>query len=95
MESRKRYPGIGIIGSSKTAGLYGVDNGITDWQGGGIQHLFYENYEQDLIHSATTYVQQVNDVIEIGNRKIDGIHHPVHQHPSKSSVVEGGIQFEY
>ncbi|WLD92598.1 hypothetical protein [Alkalihalobacillus sp. AL-G] len=89
MDTTKRYPAIGLIGSDHTSALYGVENGIVDWQGMGIQHFFYKNYEQDLIHSATTYIQHENNVIELGNRRIDGQHHPVHQRPVSTSVEEG------
>lgn len=87
----KRYPGIGIIGHDHISALYGVDNGIVDWQGTGIQHFFHSSFEQDLIHSATTYIQhESSGQIELGNRCISGNTHPVHQHP-ESSVVENGF----
>ncbi|NHM33619.1 hypothetical protein [Neobacillus terrae] len=88
MESR--YPGIGIIGNDHISALYGVDNGIVDWQGTGIQHFFYGSFQQDLIHTATTYIQHASSgEIELANRLISKDTHPVHQHPYASTVEEG------
>ncbi|RSK28297.1 hypothetical protein EJF36_16300 [Bacillus sp. HMF5848] len=86
----KRYPGIGIIGHEHISALYGVDNGIVDWQGTGIQHFFYGSFDEDLIHSATSYIQHYSGQIEMGNRLIRQETHPVHQQPV-ASVVEDGF----
>ncbi len=86
----KQYPGIGIVGYENISALYGVDNGIVDWKGTGIQHFFHKSFEQDLIHSATTYLHHESlEKIELGNRLISKDCHPVHQHPLKSTVEEG------
>lgn len=87
--NKKRYPAIGILGGENISALYGVDNGLVDWQGVGIQHFFYKTYEQDLIHSAVTYLRHHSGVLEIGNRKIDGKRHPVHQHPILTKTEDG------
>lgn len=86
----KRYPGIGIIGHDQISALYGVDNGMVDWQGTGIQHFFFGSFDQDLIHSATTYLHDHSrDQIELANRLIGKETHPIHQHPKKSAVEDG------
>ncbi|MDQ0338461.1 hypothetical protein J2S00_001245 [Caldalkalibacillus uzonensis] len=85
----QRYPGIAVVGGENTSALYGVDNGIVDWQGVGIQHFFYQTYEHDLIHSAVTFLKHPNGELEIGNRKINGKSHPIHQHPQTTSTKEG------
>lgn len=85
----KKYPGIAVLGGEKISALYGVDNGIIDWQGVGIQHFFHRNYEDDLIHSAVTFLRHNNGVIEVGNRRIDGKRHPEHQHPLFTDTIDG------
>lgn len=87
---KKHYPGIGILGHESITALYGVDNGIVDWQGTGIQHFFHKSFQYDLIHSATTYLQHsASNQIELGNRLISQQTHPIHQHPFASSVENG------
>lgn len=90
-KNRKPYPGIAVVGGENISALYGVDNGIVDWQGTGIQHLFYENYEEDLIHSATSFIRFTDGTVEVGNRLVDGKSHPVHQTPSGSENEQGFI----
>jgi hypothetical protein len=87
--TKKRYPAITVLGGEKISALYGVDNGIVDWKGVGIQHFFYDSYEYDLIHSGVTYIKHTNNVVELGNRLINGKSHPIHQHPSDISTKEG------
>jgi GH15 family glucan-1,4-alpha-glucosidase len=87
--SKKRYPGIGVLGGDQISALYGVNNGIVDWQGVGIQHLFYGTYEVDLVHSGVTFLRHQNGVVELGNRKCDGKRHPVHQSPTFSEIKDG------
>ncbi|GAB6086563.1 glycoside hydrolase family 15 protein [Alkaliphilus crotonatoxidans] len=86
---KKRYPAIAVLGGEKISALYGVDNGIVDWQGIGIQHFFYESYQYDLIHSGVTYLKHSNHTVELGNRKIDGKSHPLHQHPKEVKTIDG------
>lgn len=85
-----QYPGIGIVGHESITALYGVDNGIIDWKGTGIQHFFHKSFEQDLIHSATTYIHHESDgQIELGNRLVSKNSHPIHHNPVASSVEDG------
>ncbi|MBF4691968.1 hypothetical protein [Fusibacter ferrireducens] len=86
----KRYPGIGIIGSEMLSGIYGMNEGIVDAKGTGIQHLFYDTFDLDLIHSACTLVK-VGDTLYYGNRKETRSAHQSHMHPTVSEIREGFI----
>ncbi|GAU78454.1 hypothetical protein [Fusibacter sp. 3D3] len=86
----KRYPGIGIIGSERLSGIYGMNEGIIDAKGTGIQHLFYDTFDVDLIHSACTLIK-IGDTLYYGNRKETRSAHQVHMHPSISEIREGFI----
>lgn len=90
----KRYPGIAVLGGNRVSALYGVDNGIVDWQGVGIQHFFYQSYEEDLVHSGTSFIRR-GDVIEVANRRIDGKSHPIHQHPEYTDNVSGILRTRF
>jgi hypothetical protein len=85
-----RYPGLGIIGSDKLSGIYGVNEGIRDSKGTGIRHLFYGDFSSDLVHSATTVVRH-KESLYYGNRKHSAGTHPVHLRPAKSSSPSGYI----
>ena len=85
------YPGIALIGGENTAGIYSVNGGIVDAQGVGIQHLFYKNYEQDLIHTACTLVK-IKGKLYYGNRVHEAETHPIHIH-SEESCTEKGFMF--
>ncbi|MBU9713878.1 hypothetical protein [Evansella tamaricis] len=87
--SKTNYPGVTVIGGENIAALYGVNNGMIDWRGTGIQHFFYNNYELDLIHSATSFLRYGDGVVEIANRKVDGKSHPVHCSPIQCQVKGG------
>lgn len=84
-----KYPGIAMLGGERITALYGVDDGIVDWQGVGIQHLFYDSYEHDLVHSAVTFLRHGHGAVELGNRRIDGKRHPEHQHPAATDTRAG------
>lgn len=85
------YPGIALIGSEKTAGIYGMNGGIIDAQGIGLQHLFYKDYGQDLIHSACTLIK-IGDTLYYGNRVHSKYSHPVHI-KSDYTCTENGYIF--
>lgn len=86
----KRYPGIGIIGSEMLSGIYGMNEGIVDAKGTGIQHLFYDTFDLDLIHSACTLIK-VGDTLYYGDRKETRSAHQSHIHPTVSEMREGFI----
>ena len=75
-----RYPGLGIIGCEKLAGMYGVNEGIIDGKGTGVRHLFYDGFDLDLVHSAVTLIKD-GDRIYYGNRMERKAGHPVHIKP--------------
>jgi len=85
------YPGIALIGSEETAGIYGMNGGIIDAKGIGLQHLFYKSYQQDLIHSACTLIK-IDDTLFYGNRVHSKYSHPVHI-KSKETCTEDGYIF--
>ncbi len=85
------FPGLAIIGCDKLAGIYGVNEGIVDAKGTGVQHLFFGGFKKDLIHSATTLIKD-GDTIYYGNRCEKAGQHPIHLVPVKSRA-EGGYVF--
>jgi hypothetical protein len=83
-----RYPGLGIIGCEKLAGMYGVNEGIIDGKGTGVRHLFYDGFDLDLVHSAVTLIKD-GDTIYYGNRVEKKTGHPIHLKPVESKTEEG------
>ncbi len=51
-----KYPGLTYLGSGQFASLYGQNETIVDQKATGIQHLFIDNYQTDLIHTACSVV---------------------------------------
>ena len=84
----KLYSGIGIIGNERLSGIYGMNEGIIDAKGTGIQHLFLDTFDIDLIHSACTLVK-IGDTIYYGNRKETKHGHQIHQKPIHSNMDLG------
>ena len=90
------FSGLALIGCEKLAGIYGVNEGIIDAKGTGVQHLFYNGFGRDLIHSAITLIKD-GDKIYYGNRVESLKQHPVHMKPVSSHAKNGYIftdQFE-
>lgn len=83
----KTYTGVGLIGNENVAAIYTVNNGIVDINGTGIYHLFYKNYDHDLIQSAATMIR-VEDTLYYGNRKWQEHTHPNHLTPEHTYVEE-------
>lgn len=77
------YPGLAIVGGGAVAGLYGVNGGLVDAQGTGLQHCFAGDYRHDLIHTATTLLRCPDGRVVYGNRLDDGLSHPVHLRPER------------
>ncbi len=84
----KLYPGIGIIGSEKTSGIYGLNQGIIDAKGTGIQHLFFNQFSEDWVHSASCMIKK-GQTLYYGNRKKEKSKHQVHLTPVDSRIEQG------
>ena len=80
------YPAMTYIGSNKFSALYGQNDTIIDQKATGLQHLYVDNYEKDLIYTACTTVK-VDDVIYYADRVKPKIGHPL-RHKSTKSYVE-------
>lgn len=87
------YPGVGYIGNNKISGLYGVNGGIVDAKGTGIQHLFYNDYKNDLIHTGCTMLQ-IEDRLYYGNKLERSKSHQVHLTPCVSKTINGHIYYD-
>jgi len=85
------YPGVALIGCENLAGLYGVNEGIVDGKGTGLQHLFFDEFSDDLIHSATTLIKD-GQTIYYGNRSERAGQHPNHHRP-ENSIADAGYIF--
>ena len=84
------YPGIAIIGCDRLAGTYGVNEGIVDAKGTGVQHLFFDGFGTDLLHSATLLIKD-GKTITFGNRSQRAGQHPVHLRPVASEAERGYV----
>ncbi len=85
-----KYPGLGIIGCEKLAGIYGLNEGIIDGKGVGVRHLFYDGFDLDLIHSAVTLIKDGKNIY-YGNRIESKSGHPTHIKPVESFTERGFI----
>lgn len=81
-----KYPGITYLGSGRFSSLYGLNETIVDQKAIGLQHLFIDNYQVDLIHTACTVVT-LNETAYFGDRIKPRIGHPSRL-KSKESTVE-------
>lgn len=91
------YPGLTYIGSGKISGLYGLNEAIHDQKSIGLQHLYVDNYECDLVYSATSVVK-VDDTCYFGDRIKPLLGHSIKQQSSKSYTEAGFVfidEFEY
>lgn len=77
------YPGLAIVGGGRISGLYGVNGGLVDAQGTGLQHCFLGDYRHDLIHTATTLIRLPDRRLLYGNRSDDGLGHPQRMRPAR------------
>ena len=85
------YPGIALIGCERLAGVYGLNEGIVDAKGIGVQHLYFGDFTRDRIHSATTLIKD-RGALFYGNRHERPGRHPDHLKPVLSRS-EGGYVF--
>lgn len=74
------------IGSNRFSALYGLHDTIVDQKAIGIQHLYIDNYEYDLIHTALSVVT-VDGKSYFGNRVKPTYGHAI-KHDAKKSFVE-------
>ncbi len=91
------YPAMTYIGSNKFSALYGQNDTIIDQKATGLQHLYVDNYEKDLIHTACTTVK-VDNVIYYADRVKPMIGHPTRHSSTKSYVEDHCImvdEFDY
>jgi len=84
------YPGLAYIGSGKISGLYGLNETIHDQKSIGLQHLYVDNYEEDIIYSALS-ILKVNDTCYYGDRIKPIKGHPRKQKSEKSYSENGFI----
>ena len=82
------YPGLGLIGCERLSGIYGVNEGIVDGKGTGVQHLFFDAFGDDLIHTACTLIK-IGDAVYYGNRHETRKGHQNHLKPIRSELVQG------
>lgn len=85
-----KYPGVAIIGCEKLAGIYSVNEGIVDAKGTGVQHLFFDGFDKDLVHSAATLIKD-GDTLYYGNRRESRDQHPVHLKPQATESTGGYV----
>lgn len=83
---------MAIVGGGGLSGLYGVNGGLVDAQGTGLQHAFLGDYRHDLIHTATTLILHSDGAVEYGDRLEDPATHPVHLRP-ESVFNRSGFAF--
>jgi len=80
------YNGLTYIGSNKFSALYGLNDTIVDQKATGLQHLYVDDYQIDLIHTACSVVS-VNDQAHFADRIKNKIGHAI-KHQSHNSCVE-------
>lgn len=91
------YPAMTYIGSNKFSALYGQNDTIIDQKATGLQHLYVDNYEKDLLHTACTSVL-LEDTLYYADRVKGKVGHPKRQKSSKSYVEDSCVmvdEFEY
>ncbi|MFZ5815042.1 MAG: hypothetical protein ACOY93_07025 [Bacillota bacterium] len=76
------YPGLAIVGGGEFGGLYGVNGGLADPRGTGLQHGFLDDYRHDLIHTGTSLLRWPDGRLAYGQVEDDGLSHPVWARPS-------------
>ncbi len=91
------YPGLTYIGSGKISGLYGLNETIHDQKSIGLQHLFVDNYEHDLIYSANS-VLKADHICYYGDRIKARAGHPVKERSHRTYCQDGFVfvdEFKY
>ncbi len=75
------YPGLAIVGGGGLSGLYSTAGAPPGGWGTGLQHLFYQDARQDLVHTATSLLRLPDGRVEWGNRTYDFRRHPERLRP--------------
>ena len=87
------YPAMTYIGSNRFSALYGQNDTIIDQKATGLQHLYVDNYEKDLIHTACSSVR-VDDVLYYADRIKSKIGHPKRHKALKSYPLNNSIMVD-
>jgi GH15 family glucan-1,4-alpha-glucosidase len=91
------YPAMTYIGSNHFSALYGQNDTIIDQKATGVQHLYVDNYEKDLIHTACSVVK-VDDTLYYADRVKPRFGHPKRHKSNKSYVIDNCLlvdEFNY
>lgn len=81
-----RYPGLTYIGSGQFAALYGQNETIVDQKAIGLQHLFIDDYQIDLIHTACSVVTLKQKAYFADRVK------PMIGHPDRVKSIESSVE---
>lgn len=79
------YPGLTYLGSERFSALYGLNETIVDQKAIGVQHLFIDDYQQDLIHTACSVITY-NQSAYFGDRVKPLVGHPDRIPPVSTQV---------
>jgi hypothetical protein len=91
------YPAMTYIGSNRFSALYGQTDTIIDQKATGLQHLYVDNYEFDLIHTACSTVK-LNNTLYYSDREKPEVGHPKRHKPVRSYTIDNAImvdEFQY
>lgn len=88
------YPGLTYIGSNTFSALYGLHDTIIDQKACGLQHLYVDTYEKDLIHTATSVVKK-DGVLYYADRVKPKVGHPKRHHAKSSEVIDYAIMKDH
>lgn len=86
------YQGLTYLGGDNFVGLYGLNETIHDQKAIGLQHLFVDNYEDNLIYTALSYVK-INQEVYYGDRIKGVFGHPLRK-KANSSYATSNCVFE-
>lgn len=95
--SSKMYRGLTYLGSSQFTTLYGLNECIIDQKAIGVQHLYIDDFKEDLMHTACTVVKH-KDKAYYGDRIKPKIGHADRLQSKKSMTEDHAIMvdvFEY
>ncbi|WEM45528.1 hypothetical protein PTW35_20840 (plasmid) [Photobacterium sp. DA100] len=84
----KPYRGIAMLGNSQLSSIYTLDEGISDINGVGIYHLYYRDYSEDLVQSATSMVR-AGEHLYVGNKHYQPDTHHENMRPKHSENING------
>lgn len=87
------FHGLTYIGTNKFSGLYGLNDTIVDQKATGLQHLFVDNYQTDLVHTACSVVT-LDDKAYFADRIKNKVGHAVKQQSFKSHVENHAIMID-